>query len=89
MTNAMPASLAPDVSRAHHLLALIFGHVQTHLMRVVARLRVADLLQDGPQPLAVLAEATSTDTSTLARVMQARTDLGLVAEPARGQLTCQ
>jgi hypothetical protein len=23
MTNAMPASLAPDVSRAHHLLALI------------------------------------------------------------------
>ena len=68
MTNAMPASLAPDVSRAHHLLALIFGHVQTHLMRVAARLRLADLLQDGTQPLAVLAEATSTDTSTLARV---------------------
>jgi len=89
MTNAMPASLAPDVSRAHHLLALIFGHVQTHLMGVAARLRLADLLQDGPQPLAVLAEATSADTSTLARVMQARTDLGLVAEPAIGQLTCQ
>ncbi len=79
MTNAMPASLAPDVSRAYRLLALIFGHVQTHLMRVVARLRFADLLQDGPQPLAVLTEATSTDTSALARVMPARTDLGLVA----------
>jgi hypothetical protein len=89
MTNAMPASLAPDVSHAHHLLALIFGHVQTHLMRGAARLRLADLLQDGPQPLAVLAEATSTDTSILARVMQARTDLGPVAEPAIGQLTCQ
>ena len=32
---------------------------------------------------------TSTETSTLARVMQARTGLGLVAEPAIGQLTCQ
>jgi hypothetical protein len=73
MTNAMPVSLAPDVSRAHHLLALIFGHVQTHLIHVVARLRLADLLQEGPRSLAVLAEATSTDTSTLARVMQALT----------------
>ena len=89
MTNAMPASPAPDVSRAHHLLALMFGHVQTHLIRVAAQLRIADLLQDGPQPLAVLAEATSTDTSVLARVMRALTDLGLVAEPAIGQLTCQ
>jgi hypothetical protein len=51
-------------------------------MRVVARLRLAEILQDGPQLLAVLAEATSTDTSALARVMQARTDLGLVADPA-------
>ena len=89
MTNGIPASPAPDVSRAHHLLALRFGHGQTYLIRVAARLRIADLLQDGPQPLAVLAEATSIDTSTLARVMQARTDLDLVAEPAIGQLTCQ
>ena len=81
--------LAPPVSRAHHLLALTVGHVQTHLMRAVARLRLAELLQDGPQPLAVLAEATSTDASALARIMRARTDLGLVAEPAIGQLTCQ
>ena len=49
MTNAMPASPAPDVSRAHHLLALMFGHVQAHLMRVAAQLRIADLLQDGPR----------------------------------------
>jgi DNA-binding IclR family transcriptional regulator len=89
MTNAMPASPAPNVSPAHHLLALMFGYVQTHLLRVAARLWIADLLQDGPQPLAVLAEATSTDTSALARVMRALTDLGLVAEPAIDQLTCQ
>jgi len=43
MTNAMPASSAHDVSRAHHLLALMFGHVQTHLIRVAAQLRIADL----------------------------------------------
>ena len=89
MTNAMPASPATDVSPAHHLLALMFDHIQTHLIRVAAQLRIADLLQDGPQPLAVRAEATSTDTSALARVMRALTDHGLVAEPATGQFTCQ
>ena len=89
MTNAIPVSPAPNVSPAHHLLALMFGHIQTRLIRVAAQLRIADLLQDGPQPLAVLAEATSTDTSALVRVMRVLTDLGLVAEPATGQFTCE
>jgi hypothetical protein len=89
MTNAIPASPAPDVSAAHHLLALMFGHIQTHLIRVAAQLRIADLLQDDPQPLAVLAEATSIDTAALTRVTRALTDHGLVAEPATGQFTCQ
>jgi DNA-binding IclR family transcriptional regulator len=67
----------------------MFGHIQTRLIRVAAQLRIADLLQDAPQPLAVLAEAMSTDTSALARVMRTLTDLGLVAEPATGQFTGQ
>jgi hypothetical protein len=88
MTNALPASPAPDVPPAHQLLAMMFGHVQTHVIRVAAQLRIADLLQDGPKPLAALAAATGTDAAALARVMRALTDLGLVVETATGQFTC-
>ena len=88
MTNAMPASLAPDVPPAHQLLAMMFGHVQTHVIRVAAQLRLADLLQDGPKPIAALAAATSTDAAALARIMRALTDLGLVVETETHQFTC-
>jgi hypothetical protein len=88
MTNAMPASPAPDVPPTHQLLAMMFGHVQTHVIRVAAQLRIADLLRDGPKPLAALAESTGTDAVALARVLRALTDLGLVAEYATGQFTC-
>lgn len=80
MTDAMPTSPVSDVPPAHHLLAMMFGHVQTHLLRVAAQLRLADLLQGGPKPLAALAEATGTDAAALARVLGALTALGLVVE---------
>lgn len=88
MTNAMPGSHSLDVPPAHHLLAMMFGNVQTQLIRVAAQLRIADLLKDGPQPIAALAEATGTDASALTRVMRALTDLGLVVETATRQFTC-
>src|SRR2546425_6632097 len=88
MMNAMPAPHSPDVPPAHHLLAMMFGTVQTHLIRVAAQLRIADLLKDGPQPITALAEATGTDASALARVMRALTDLGLMVETETRQFTC-
>lgn len=88
MTNAMPASHSPDVPPAYHLLSMMFGTVQTQLIRVAAQLRIADLLKDGPKPIAELAEATGTDASALTRVMRALTDLGLVLETATRQFTC-
>lgn len=88
MTNALPASYSPDVPPAHHLLAMMFGTVQTHLIRVAAQLRLADLLKDGHKSIAELAEATGTDASALTRVMRALTDLGLVVETATRQFTC-
>lgn len=71
MTNTMTAAPAPDVPPAHHLLAMMFGHAQTHLICVAAQLRLADSLQGGPQPLAALAQTTGTDAAALARVLQA------------------
>jgi hypothetical protein len=58
MTNAIPASHSSDVPPAHHLLALMFGTVQTQLVRVAAQLRIADHLKDGPQPIVALVTAT-------------------------------
>lgn len=88
MMNAMPAPHSPDGPPAHSLLSLMFGTVQTHLIRVAAQLRIADLLKDGPQSIAALAEATGTDASALARVLRALTDLGLMVETETRQFTC-
>lgn len=88
MMNTVPASHSPDVPTVHHLLAMMFGTVQTHLIRVAAQLRIADLLKDGPKSIAELAEATGTDASALARVMRALTDLSLMMETETHQFTC-
>ena len=88
MTNTLPAPHSPAVSPTHDLLSMLFGMVQTQLLRVAAQLQIADLLKDGPQPLATLAQATGTDASALARVLRALSDLGLVEETATGQFIC-
>jgi hypothetical protein len=88
MTNILSVSHSPDIPPAHHLLAMMFGTVQTQLIRVAAQLRIADLLKDGPKSIATLAEATCTDASALARVMRALTALGLVLETETDQFTC-
>jgi hypothetical protein len=88
MTHAMPASPAPDASPIHRLLAMMMGTVQTQLICVAAQLWIADLLKDGPKPIATLAEATGTDASALARIMRTLTELGLVTETETHQFTC-
>jgi predicted transcriptional regulator len=88
MTKTLPPSQSPDVSAAHHLLAMMFGTVQAQLIRVAAQLRIADLLKDGPQPITALAEATGIPASPLARVLRALTDLGVVEETEADQFRC-
>jgi len=88
MTKTLPTSQSPDVSPAHHLLAMMFGTVQAQLVRVAAQLRVADLLKDGPQPIAALAEATGVPASPLARMLRALADLGVVRETETDQFVC-
>jgi len=88
MTTTLPTSQSPDVSPAHHLLAMMFGTVQAQLVRVAAQLRIADHLKDGPQPIAALAAATGIPPLALARVLRALADLGLVLETETDQFTC-
>lgn len=87
MTKTLSPSQSPESSPIHQLLAMMFGTVQAQLVRVAAQLRIADLLKDGPQSIATLAETTKIPSSSLARMLKALAALGLVQETATDFLT--
>jgi hypothetical protein len=64
-----------DASR--ELFRLIGGYQVSQAISVAARLRISDVLANGPMSLDELAAATGTDTPALARLMRALTALGL------------
>lgn len=88
MTKTLPTAQSSDVSPAHRLLAMMFGTVQTQLVRVAAQLRIADHLKDGSRPLVALAEETGIPPLALARVLRALADLGLIREMETDQFIC-
>lgn len=82
MTKTLSPSQSPEGSPMHQLLAMMLGTVQAQLVRAAAQLRIADLLKDGPQSIATLAEATQIPATSLARVLRALAALCLVQETA-------
>lgn len=62
------------------LTALIFGIVPAQLVYLMARLRLADLVADGPMTIEELSFATQTRPDMLLRVMRGLQGLGLVVE---------
>ena len=80
-TDATQLQAPPDAE----LLRLIFGKNISMAIAVVAKLRVADLLADGPQTLADLAARTETHTPSLYRVLRTLASVGIFAEQADGR----
>ena len=80
-TDATPSQAPPDAE----LLRLIFGKNVSMAIAVVAKLRVADLLADGPQTLADLAARTKTHAPSLYRVLRTLASVGVFAEQADGR----
>jgi hypothetical protein len=68
----------------NQLLAMMLGVASTQLIGVAARLGIADLLNDGPQPVEALARATGTREQALLQAMRALNALGVFAEPQPG-----
>jgi hypothetical protein len=66
------------------LRTLIYGYSQTQLLRAAARLRLADLLADGPQDLAELATRASVDPGILRRLLNGLAAIGVVATDENG-----
>jgi SAM-dependent methyltransferase len=59
------------------LLDLIQSHRVTAVIYVAARLGLAELLRDGPQPLSTLAKATGADERALGRLLTTLATIGL------------
>jgi hypothetical protein len=73
------------VSPSARLMQLIWGRMSTHLLAAVASLGIADLLKDGPQPVAALAQAVGAHEPSLYRVLRALASMGVFAEVAERQ----
>jgi len=70
----------PDPSPQDQLSHLMSGYWYTQAIHVAAKLRLADLLKDGPKTPEELAQATSTQTRPLYRLLRALASVSIFAE---------
>lgn len=63
---------------------MTMGHNTPQVLYVAAKLRIADLLADGPRSSAALAEATGAHLQALYRLLRALVGLGLLARVTAG-----
>src|SRR5262245_36276673 len=67
------------------LLELLFGRCVTMALSVVAKLRIPDLLADGPRSVDDLATKTGAHAPSLYRVIRALSSSGVFTEQADGR----
>ena len=74
MSASAPALRLFDLVQSHRVTALIY---------VAARLGLAELLRDGPQPLDTLAKATGADQGSLGRLFVALCTIGICSQAGK------
>jgi O-methyltransferase domain/Dimerisation domain len=79
-----PESAVQAEARAA-LQQMIDGYWVTQIIYVAARLGIADLLDDRPRPIDVLAKSTGTHEPSLYRLMRALTGLGVFSQTENGE----
>ncbi len=79
--DSTPSQTPPDAA----LVQLVFGKCISMAISVVAKLRVADLLTDGPQTLDDLAKKTKTHAPSLYRVLRTLSAAGVFTEQVDGR----
>jgi hypothetical protein len=70
----------PEVTPSQQLSQLIMAYWHSQAVYVAAELGIADLLKDGPRPVADLAAATHTHPESLFRLLRALASIGVFAE---------
>jgi hypothetical protein len=81
--DSTPSQTPPDVA----LVQLIFGKGIAMALTVAAKLRIADLLAEGPKTIAELAASTKTHAPSLYRVLRALASVDVFTEQADGRFT--
>jgi hypothetical protein len=69
---------------AYRLLEQLTGSWKTQAIYVAAKLRIADLLADGPRPGSELADTAGVPEASLRRLLRALTTLGICVEEGDG-----
>ena len=89
MSNVADATKETDAHLRAQLSQMIEGYRITALLHVAARLRIADLLRDGPINAEALAVASETHAPSLVRLLRGLVVLGILTEisDARFELT--
>lgn len=80
-TPTTPAATAQP-QPAEVLMQFACGFMASRALSIVAELRIADLLANGPKPVAELAKATKTNEDALYRVLRALASVGIFTEVA-------
>jgi hypothetical protein len=82
MATPNTSEVPPQVALYH----LAISHYLSHALLLAAKLRLADLLSEGPRPAADLAMATGTHAPSLARVIRLLATAGVFEEQADGAI---
>lgn len=78
---ATPGGATPEKARLpEELRRLLFGHIITHSLSVVAKLGVADVLASGPSAIGPLAARVEANEDALYRFMRALATVGVFVE---------
>lgn len=70
-----------DVSTKQFLMQIASGFQLSACLYVAAKLKIADLVAYGPQPVEMIAQKTGTNADALYRVLRALASIGIFAEP--------
>lgn len=85
-TQHSPSSLSPELSPQHSLAMrdMIIGYWISQMIHVAAKLKLADLLSQGPKTIAQLAQETETHRQSLYRLLRALASVGVFEETQQG-----
>jgi hypothetical protein len=72
----------PEAQAAQQLMQMTSGFVLTAALYPIAKLKIADLLADGPLPVTELAQKTGSNADVLYRVLRLLASAGVFAESA-------
>jgi hypothetical protein len=82
-----PAPSASQPDAVQHLFQFASGYVLSSALWVAAELGIADLLKNGPRPVAELAASTKTNEGALYRTLRLLAMVGIFAETEPRQFT--